>query len=151
MRRPSDEFQSDDERLGHRFERERIDATVLDVFAAFGLFLAAMGAYGAVAYTAVQRTREIGIRVALGARRTTIITLIARVGVAVAVLGIAGGVVGSLILTRVLRAFLTGTAGANAFVFVGAAALMFAVALTATVLPAWRATHVDPVNALRAD
>jgi putative ABC transport system permease protein len=151
MRRPSDPFQQDDERLAQRFERQRIDAAMLDVFAAFGLLLAAMGVYGTIAYAVTQRTREIGIRVALGAQRTTVVALIARRGVIAAIVGVSAGLVASLALTRVLRAFLTGTSGANPVVFVGAATLMIVVSLAATFVPAWRATRVDPVVALRAD
>jgi putative ABC transport system permease protein len=149
--RPVDPFISDEEQLGTRLLTRRFNAIVLDLFAGFGLLLAAMGIYGSIAYAVTQRTREIGVRVALGAQRMSILGLVARRGVVLAMIGVAAGSAGAFALTRVLRSFVSGTSVTNPWVFAGSSALMIVVALLATFLPARRATRLDAVIALRAE
>lgn len=149
--RPVDPFDSDEARLSNRLLTRRFNTIVLDLFAAFGLLLASMGVYGSTAYAVTQRTREIGIRIALGAQRMSILVLIARRGIVLAIGGAAAGTVSAFALTRVLRSFVSGTSVTNPWVFAGAGVLMIAVALLATCLPARRATRLDAVIALRAD
>jgi putative ABC transport system permease protein len=151
MNRPASPFRSEEQRLGDRLLPQRFNAIVLDFFAGFGLLLAAMGIYGSIAYAVTQRTREIGIRVALGAENRSVLDLVARRGVVLAVSGIAAGLFGALVIVRVLASFVAMTSVMNPWVLGGAALLMLAVALVATLLPARRALRVDPVIALRSD
>jgi putative ABC transport system permease protein len=144
-------FISAEAKLGNRFLTKRFNAIALNLFAGFGLLLAAMGIYGSVSYAVTQRNREIGIRMALGAERRNVLGLVARGGVLLAIGGATLGLVGALALTRVLRSFLAGTSGTNPWIFVGSALLMIIIALIATFLPARQATRVDPVIALRAE
>ncbi len=151
MDQPADPFRSEEQRLGDRLLPQRFNALVLDFFAGFGLLLAAMGIYGSIAYAVSQRTREIGIRMALGAERQSVLDLVARRGVVLALAGVAGGLAGAFVLTRVLGSLVTGTSTTNPWVLAGAALLMLVIALAATMLPARRALRVDPVIALRMD
>jgi putative ABC transport system permease protein len=149
--RPASPFRSEEQRIGDRLLPQRFNAIVLDFFAGFGLLLAAMGIYGSIAYAVAQRTREIGIRVALGAETRSVLDLVARRGVVLAVSGIAGGLLGALVLVRVLASLVAMTSVMNPWILGGAALLMLAVALAATLLPARRALRVDPAMALRID
>lgn len=144
-------FDSEEERLSARLLAKRFNAIALNLFAGFGLLLAAMGIYGSIAYAVTQRTREIGVRMALGAKRGSVLGLVARRGVLLAIAGVSLGSAGAFALTRVLRSFLVGTSATNPWVFAGSGLLMIAIALIATFLPARRATQVDPVMALRAE
>jgi ABC-type antimicrobial peptide transport system permease subunit len=144
-------FTADEEKLNNRLLGRRFAAIALDVFAAFGLMLAAMGVYGSVAYAAKRRTREIGIRMALGARRWGVVGLVARRGVLVALAGSAAGVIGATMLMQVFKASALTTTVATPWIFAGSVLLMVVVVLVATLLPAARATRVDVVIALRAE
>jgi putative ABC transport system permease protein len=144
-------FASDEESLDTRLFDHRWNAIALDVFAGFGLLLAAMGIYGMVAYAATQRTREIGVRIALGAKRGDIITLLAGRGARIAVVGVIAGSVGAYGATRVLRSFVMATSVTNPLVLAGSAVLMLGVAVAATLIPAYRATRIDATIALRAE
>ena len=118
-------------------------------FAAAALALAAVGIYGVVAFSVTRRTQEIGIRTALGAQRIDVLRLILREGARLALLGVAIGVVASLLITRLLSTLLFGINPTDPLTFVGVAALLSLVALAASFLPAHRATRVDPMIALR--
>ncbi len=120
-------------------------------FAAMALLLAAVGVYGLASYTVSQRTREFGVRMALGARRGTVWWLVVRRTVTLAGLGALLGLAGALAVTRTLRALLFGVAPNDPTALVGAAAGLCAVAVIAAYLPARRATRVDPATTLRAE
>jgi putative ABC transport system permease protein len=124
-------------------------ATLFAVFAAAALVLAAIGIYGVIAYSVAQRTREIGVRMALGARPADVLRLVVRQGMAPAVAGVAVGLVGALAGARVLRSLLFGVSAADPLTIVVVTLFLAAVALTASYLPARRATRVAPTEALR--
>lgn len=131
--------------------RQRFYAVVLGVFAVVAALLAAIGIYGVLAYAVVQRTQEIGVRVALGARRGQVVTLVMRRGLVLATAGIAIGLVAAATGARSLQSMLFGIEPLDAVTFAQVAILFAAVALLASYLPARRATAVDPIIALRND
>jgi predicted permease len=118
-------------------------------FAGLALILATIGLYGLISYSMLQRTREIGIRMALGAQRPDILKLVIRQGVIAAVTGVAIGLVGSVVLTRVMASFLYGVSSSDWLVLLWVSLLLLLVALAASYIPARRATVVDPIIALR--
>jgi putative ABC transport system permease protein len=120
-------------------------------FAMAALLLAAIGVYGLISYSVSQRTREIGIRVALGARPTQVVTPILREAMMLTVIGAALGLAGALIATRVLAAFLSGVEPTDPWTFAAVSALLLLVALLACYIPSRRALKVDPLTALRAE
>lgn len=129
--------------------RPRADAALMGIFAAVALILAAVGVYGVVAYFAAQRTREIGIRVALGAPKGNVLALVLRQAMAMTAAGLALGVLGALGATRYLDGMLYGIRPFDAFTFAGVVIVLGAVATAAAWMPARRAAAVDPVVALR--
>ena len=116
-----------------------------------GLLLTAIGLYGALALAAGQRTREIGVRMALGARVPSILTLILREGIGIAVAGLALGLVSAVVLGRLLTRFLYGVTPSDPLTYGVATVFVGAVALAACAVPAWRAARVDPMVALRSE
>ena len=126
-------------------------ATTMGSFAAFAILLAAIGLYGVVAWNAAQRTREIGVRIALGADAKHVMALIAGQGGRLVLIGIVLGTAGSMLLLRVLRAMLFGASPIDLPVFVAVAALLALTAALAIWLPARRASRIDPLEALRAE
>ncbi|HEX9759933.1 MAG TPA: ABC transporter permease [Candidatus Acidoferrales bacterium] len=122
---------------------------LLSLFAGVALTLAAVGIYGVMAYAVAQRTHEIGIRVALGAQRGDVMRLILGRGLALTFAGIAAGVVASLALSRVLQGLLVDVSATDPLTLAGVAAVLAAVAVAACIVPALRATRVDPIVALR--
>jgi putative ABC transport system permease protein len=129
----------------------RFDMWLLGAFAALALTLAAVGVYGVMAYLVAQRTREIGIRMALGARRTDVMRMIVAHGVRLALAGVAAGIVGAFVFTRLMASLLyeVSPTDPGTFAFVGAAVLAFI--LLACYVPSLRATRVDPNVALRCE
>jgi putative ABC transport system permease protein len=123
--------------------------SLLGAFAAVGLILAAVGIYGVVSYTVVQRTGELGIRMALGAQRGAVLKLVLRQGAVIVGVGVVLGVAGAAALTRYLEAMLFGLGALDPATFVVVAAAFAAVAMVAAYLPARRATAIDPLAALR--
>jgi predicted permease len=139
------------ERLHDSLARQRFSSTMLGLFAVFALLLAAVGLYGVMSHLVTQSTHDIGVLVALGARPGNIIKLVVRQGMQLAGVGIAAGVVGAAALTHVMTSLLFGVSTTDAFTFGTVPALLAAVAFAATVIPAWRATRVDPIVALREE
>jgi len=120
-------------------------------FAAAAILLAAIGIYGLVSYWVTQRTYEIGLRVAIGATRNRIVSMILAQGLRVALYGIVAGVIVSLAVTRFLASMLYGVGATDPLTFAAVTALVLGVAIAATALPAWRASRIDPIKLLRVD
>jgi len=129
----------------------RFNLTLVVVFALTGLLLAVAGVYGVVAYGVAQRTREIGVRMALGARSTEVMSLILRQGLTTTLVGVAVGVAGSFATARAIQSLLFGVTPTDPFTFVAVAASLIGVAALACYVPARRAAKVDPIVALRQD
>ncbi|MFI5233331.1 MAG: ADOP family duplicated permease [Gemmatimonadales bacterium] len=137
--------------IDRQLAEQKLTTRALVAFAAVALLLATLGIHGLVAFAVTQRTREIGIRMALGAASESVLLLVTRRTLALAIAGTALGVAGSFALTRLLRAMLYGTSPTDPTVFFGAAALLATIVFVAGYLPARRATRVDPMVALRVD
>ena len=129
----------------------RVAAVMLGAFGALALLLAAIGLYGVVAYTVEQRTRELGLRLALGASVRDVIRLVLGQGMRLALTGIVLGAAGAAALARVLGSLLYGVSAIDPLAYIGAALLLVAVALLAHWAPARRATRVNPMTALRSE
>jgi putative ABC transport system permease protein len=127
----------------------RSTASLFVIFAMLALALGAVGIYGVISYSVAQRTREIGIRMALGARREEVLLLIVGQCAQLALLGVAIGLVGALFLTRLMSTLLYGVGAADPATYAGVAILLLVVALAASYLPARRAMRMDPAIALR--
>jgi ABC-type antimicrobial peptide transport system permease subunit len=127
----------------------RLAASLAGVMGMLGLTLATVGVYGVVSFGAAQRTREMGIRMALGATRRDILVAIIRQGLGLTMIGVATGLVGAFALSRLLRSMLVGVKPGDPGTFVGVSLLLLTVALLASYIPARRATKVDPMVALR--
>jgi putative ABC transport system permease protein len=130
--------------------RQRFSMLLLAVFAGLALVLAAVGIYGVMSYSVAQQTREIGIRIALGAKRSNVLGMTLTQGLRLIGAGLLLGLVGALLLTRVMSSLLFGISATDPLTFLGISLVLLAVALLATYLPALRATKVDPMIALRA-
>jgi len=139
------------DRLFDSLARQRFSSAMLGAFAAFALLLAAVGLYGVMSYLVTQSTRDIGILVALGARRENILRLVVRQGMQLALIGIFAGLTGAVALTRVIASLLFGVSARDIATFLTVPALLALVAFAATVIPAWRASSVDPMVALREE
>ena len=127
----------------------RLSMTLLTLFALAALLLAALGIYGVLSYSVSQRTREIGLRMALGAGSRSTVALVVRNSLALVAVGGAGGLVASALLARSMGGILYGVAPFDPPSFAMAAAVLLFAGLGASLLPAWRATSVDPIEALR--
>jgi putative ABC transport system permease protein len=129
----------------------RLHTTLLAVFAGIALVLAVVGTYGVLAYQITERTREFGVRMALGARASDIVGMVLRQGMTPALVGVIAGLGGAVLLTRLIAALLFETEPLDPVTFGATTALLLLAALGACLIPARRATHVDPTTALRAE
>jgi ABC-type antimicrobial peptide transport system permease subunit len=139
------------ELLSDAVARQRFSMMLLGLFGSLALTLAAIGVYGVMAYTVSQRTRELGIRLALGARTGSVRTLVLRQGLGIALLGVGLGLGGALALGRLLTSLLYDVSPADPRVLGAAALTLSAVSAFASLVPAIRATRVDPIDALRSE
>jgi putative ABC transport system permease protein len=112
--------------------------------------LASVGIYGVMSYSVAQRTREIGIRIALGARRANVLQMTVKHGLQLVSAGMLIGLMAAVLLTRVMASLLFGISATDPFTFIGISLVLLAVAILASYVPALRATRVDPLTALRA-
>jgi putative ABC transport system permease protein len=146
---PVTSIQSLEQIVSLSLAQDRFNTVLLGLFAGLGLVLAVIGIYGVVAYSVTQRTREIGIRVALGARSGDVLRLVVAQGMVPALIGVAIGLGGAYGLTRLLSSFLFGVTATDTVTFVATAVVLTGVALGACFVPARKATRVDPMVALR--
>lgn len=138
-------------RIRDSLARQRFSMTMLGAFAAFALILAAVGIYGVMSYLVNQGAHDIGLRIALGAQRASILRMVVRQGMRLAAIGIAAGLIGTAALTRLMASLLFGVSATDALTFSAVAAFLAGVALLASYIPALRATRVDPLIALREE
>jgi putative ABC transport system permease protein len=127
----------------------RLNSVLLEIFSLVALLIAAIGIYGVLSYSVNQRTREIGVRVALGAQRSDVVRLVAREGMTIALAGIGAGLLAAFAISRVIASLLYGIQAHDLFTFAGVAVVLLFVAAIACYLPAIRATRIDPIVALR--
>jgi putative ABC transport system permease protein len=131
------------------FWEYRLFGYMFGIFGAAALFLAAVGVYGVLSFSVSQRTQEMGVRIALGAKQSDVLTLVVRQGFVLAMIGVALGLVGAFGITRVIQSLLYNVGATDPISFVGVAVFLAAIAVLASYLPARRATNVDPIVALR--
>jgi predicted permease len=148
---PVHSISSMDQIIARSVADRRFALELLGVFAAVALLLAAIGIYGVMSYSFSQRTREVGIRVALGAQRLHILRMALAEGMRIVVIGLAAGLVGAAIMTRFFRSMLFDVGTSDPITFLSVAAILAGVALFACYIPARRATRVDPLVALRQE
>ncbi len=138
-----------DQNIQTSVAQPRFRTWLIGTFAALALVLAAVGVYGVMSYSVTQRTSEIGIRVTMGAQPEDILRIVVGEGLRLALAGVAVGVVGALLLSRVLRTFVFGVSTSDPATFFGVAMVLVLVGAAASYFPARRATRVDPLVALR--
>jgi putative ABC transport system permease protein len=148
---PLANFRTMESLVANAVARPRFSTALLGLFALTALLLTAVGLYGVVAYATSQRTREIGIRMALGASGRSILALIIRQGMVPVLIGLAIGLASALALTRLLASQLYEVKATDPLTFLGVVAVLLLVALTACLVPARRAAKVDPMVALRTE
>jgi putative ABC transport system permease protein len=140
-----------DEVLARSVSEPRFYALLLGTFAAIALFLAALGLFGVMAYAVAQRTRELAVRIALGARREVLLGMVLREALLLGAVGVTVGLAGALLLSRVIASMLFSLSPRDPATLAGVAVLLLATAILASYVPARRATRVDPVIALRSE
>jgi putative ABC transport system permease protein len=148
---PLDEVYTMEEVISRSTAARRLNLTLLGAFAVIALVLSTAGLYGVISYTISQRTRELGIRMALGAQPSDVVKLVVRQGVVLAALGVGAGLVGAFGLSRLLERLIYGVSTRDPLTFGSLALLMGAIALLATWMPARRASRVDPIIAIKSD
>jgi putative ABC transport system permease protein len=137
------------DRMQTNVAEARSYSILLALFAALALVLAVIGIYGVISYWVTQRTQEMGIRMALGARAQDVLSLVVREGLRLMALGVGAGILGSLVVARAIRGMLFGISAADPVTYAGLALALLAVGALAAYVPARRATQVDPMTALR--
>jgi putative ABC transport system permease protein len=148
---PAQEIKTLEEIVGLQFWPARMLAGLLAALGSVGLLLASVGVYGVMSYAVAQRTREIGVRMALGAQSRDVLKLVVSQGLGLALAGAAIGLALAAAATRSLASLLYGVSATDPATFAGVALFLIGVALLACYLPARRATKVDPLAALRRD
>jgi ABC-type antimicrobial peptide transport system permease subunit len=143
------EPQTMDEIISGTLAARRFSTILLGVFAALALLLSSIGIYGVIAYLVGQRTREIGLRMALGASRTGVLRMVLSEGGKLAAIGVVIGLAASLALTQLMGSMLYGVSATDPLTFIGVAIILTLIALAACYIPARRAMRVDPMVALR--
>ena len=146
---PIDDVQTLDQRLSASIDRERFTAFLIGVFSMLGVILAAVGLYGVISYIVVQRRQEIAIRIAVGANTGDVLRFTLREAVFMVSVGIIAGLCGAIVQARLIRSLLFGVTPTDPFIFVGVTLFLVLVALSAWLIPAHRATKIDPVGVLR--
>jgi putative ABC transport system permease protein len=146
---PVYDIQTMDQRVARSLDERRFAMLLLGIFSGFALMLAAIGLYGVLAFAVSQRTREIGIRMALGAQAADVLRQVMRQGMILVSIGVATGLAAALVLTRVMSSLLYGVSATDPITFAAISLLLLGVALGACFVPARRATKVDPMVALR--
>jgi len=146
---PLAQIRTMEELLDESIVQQRFRTWLISGFAALALLLSAIGLYALISYSVSQRTREIGVRVALGAQRSNVLGMVLREGMQLLVFGLLLGLVGALSVTRIIRSLLYSTSSTDALSFIVTSLTLIAVALLACYIPARRATKVDPMVALR--
>jgi putative ABC transport system permease protein len=137
--------------ISDRIASKRLSAQLIAIFAGLALLLAAVGIYGLLSLSVVSRTHEIGVRIALGARPGEVLRTVVAEAAVFAAIGVATGVAGALALTRTMEALLYGVSATEPWVYAGASATLFGVAILAALVPAIRAAHLDPLRTLRQE
>ena len=148
---PLSSIRTMDELLSNSVGQRRLTMLLIGIFAAVALMLASIGIYGVMSYSVAQRSHELGIRMALGAARGNVLGMVVRQGMTLVIIGLAIGVAGAFALTGLLTGQLFGVEPTDPATFVSVAAILASVALVATLVPAMRATRVDPLSALRQE
>jgi putative ABC transport system permease protein len=128
----------------------RFQTWLLGLFAGLAMILSTVGIYGVMSYATARRTHEIGVRIAVGATQKSILTMVLRSGLVLALCGLGAGFAAAMAVTRILSGLLYGVTATDPLTFVAAALALFLVGATATLVPAWRATRVDPLVTLRS-
>jgi putative ABC transport system permease protein len=146
---PVIQLRSMQEVISESIWRQHVSASLLGIFAAIALVLAAVGIYGVISYSISRRTHELGIRSALGATRRDVLELVLRDGLRLTLIGVVAGIILAFGLTRTLRSLLFGVTSTDPVTFAGMVVLLVTTALLACYIPARRATRVDPMVALR--
>jgi predicted permease len=140
-----------DQILGKTSASQGFAADLVLAFAALSLLLAAVGMYGVLSYLTTQRTPDIGLRIAVGAQRSQLLRLVLFEGLRPVLIGLVFGIAASALVTQLLRSMLYGTQPLDPAAFASAAAMLMAVAVLACLIPAWRASRIDPIQALRTE
>ena len=148
---PAPKIETMDAMLSEVVAEPRLQTMLLALFGLVALLLAAVGIYSVMAYSVTQRTHEIGIRMALGAQVRDVLRLVIGQGLRLVLLGVALGLSGAFVMTRLMRSLLFGVTATDPVTFVAVALLLMTVALLACYLPARRATKVEPMMALRCE
>ena len=147
---PVADIRSMDEVVSRSVSRERFNTLLMTVFALSALALAAIGIYGVMAYAVQQRTREIGVRLALGAAPGAVRRMVVFQGMRLAIIGVVIGIAGAYALSHYMTTLLFGVAARDLVVFIAVPVLLALIALLAVWIPAARASRIDPLGALRA-